>query len=43
MSKLSRRQLIAAGAMTAAGAGGLLVAAKLAHRYGLLPPDSGGI
>src|SRR5262245_5263879 len=26
-----------------AGAGGLAVAAKLAHRYGLVPPDSGGI
>ena len=43
MSKLSRRQLIAAGAVTAAGAGGLAVAAKLARRYGLVPPDSGGI
>jgi len=43
MSKLSRRQLIAAGAVTAAGAGGLAAAAKLAHRYGLVPPDSGGI
>src|SRR5262249_60459727 len=43
MSKLSRRQLIAAGALTAAGAGGLAVAAELAHPYGLGPPDSGGI
>jgi DMSO/TMAO reductase YedYZ molybdopterin-dependent catalytic subunit len=43
VNKLSRRQLIAAGAVTAAGAGGLAVAAKLARRYGLLPPDSGGI
>jgi DMSO/TMAO reductase YedYZ molybdopterin-dependent catalytic subunit len=43
MSKLSRRQLIAAGAVTAAGASGLAAAAKLAHRYGLVPPDSGGI
>jgi len=43
MRKLTRRQLIAAGAVTAAGAGGLAVAAKLAHRYGLVPPDSGGI
>jgi len=43
MSKLTRRQLITAGAVTAAGAGGLAVAAKLAHRYGLVPPDSGGI
>ena len=43
MSSLSRRQLIAAGALTAAGAGGLAVAAKLARRYGLVPPDSGGL
>jgi hypothetical protein len=43
MSKLTRRQLIAAGAVAAAGAGGLAVAAKMAHRYGLVPPDSGGI
>ena len=43
MSKLTRRQLIAAGAVTAAGAGGLAVAAKLARRFGLVPPDSGGV
>ena len=43
MSKITRRRLIAAGAVTAAGVGGLAVAAKLAHRYGLMPPDSGGI
>jgi DMSO/TMAO reductase YedYZ molybdopterin-dependent catalytic subunit len=43
MSKLSRRQLITAGVVTAAGAGGLAVAAKIAGRYGLVPPDSGGI
>jgi DMSO/TMAO reductase YedYZ molybdopterin-dependent catalytic subunit len=43
VSKLSRRQLITAGVVTAAGAGGLAVAAKLANRYGLVPPDSGGI
>jgi len=43
MSKLTRRQWIAAGAVTAAGAGGLAVAARLARRYGLLPPDGGGI
>src|ERR1700739_2908390 len=43
MSKLSRRQLVIAGVVTAAGAGGLAVAAKIAGRYGLLPPDSGGI
>jgi len=43
MSKLSRRQLIATGVVTAAGAGGLAVAAGIARRYGLVPPDSGGI
>ena len=43
MSKLTRRQWIAAGAVTAAGAGGLAVAAKLGRRYGLVPPDAGGI
>lgn len=43
MSQLSRRKLITAGLATAAGASGLAVAAKLARRYGLVPPDSGGI
>jgi DMSO/TMAO reductase YedYZ molybdopterin-dependent catalytic subunit len=43
MSKLSRRQLIAAGVATAAGASGIVVAAKVASRYGLIPPDSSGI
>src|SRR5208337_3564848 len=43
MSKLSRRKLITAGLATAAGASGLAVAAKLAARYGLIPPDHGGI
>jgi DMSO/TMAO reductase YedYZ molybdopterin-dependent catalytic subunit len=41
MNKLSRRQLIAAGLATAAGVSGLAVAAKLAARYGLIPPDAG--
>ena len=43
MNKLSRRQLITTGIATAAGASSLVVAAKLARRYGLIPPDSGGI
>jgi DMSO/TMAO reductase YedYZ molybdopterin-dependent catalytic subunit len=43
MSKLSRRQLITTGLAVTAGASGLGVAAKLARRYGLVPPDSGGI
>jgi len=43
MSKLSRRQLITTGLAVTAGASGLVVAAKLARGYGLVPPDSGGI
>jgi len=43
MSDLSRRKLITAGLATVAGASGLAIAAKLARRYGLVPPDSGGI
>ena len=43
MSKLSRRNLIAGGLGVAAGASGLAVAAKLAGRYGLIPPDGGGL
>ena len=43
MSKFSRRKLIAAGVVATAGASGLVVAAKLAERYGLVPPDSGGL
>lgn len=43
MSKVSRRKLITAGLATTAGAAGLAAAARLARRYGLIPPDSGGI
>jgi DMSO/TMAO reductase YedYZ molybdopterin-dependent catalytic subunit len=43
MSKLTRRTLIATGLAAAAGASGFIAAAKLAKRYGLIPPDSGGI
>lgn len=43
MNKLSRRQIITTGVAAAAGVSGLAVAAKLARRYGLIPPDSGGI
>jgi DMSO/TMAO reductase YedYZ molybdopterin-dependent catalytic subunit len=43
MTKLPRRKLVKAGATIAAGAGGLAAAARLADRYGLLPPDRGGI
>ena len=40
---LSRRKLIKTGLAAAAGASGLGVAAVLAERYGLIPPDHGGI
>jgi len=42
-STLSRRRLIRAGLATAAGASSLGAAAALARRYGLIPPDHGGI
>jgi DMSO/TMAO reductase YedYZ molybdopterin-dependent catalytic subunit len=41
MSKISRRKLMTTGLLAAAGATGLGVAAKLAERYGLIPPDAG--
>ena len=43
MSRLSRRTLITTGLAATAGASGLAVAAKLAQRYGLIPPDGGGL
>jgi len=43
MSNLSRRKLITTGLAATAGASGLAVAASLARRYGLIPPDHGGI
>ena len=43
MSNLSRRKLITAGLAATAGVSGLAVAARLADRYGLIPPDHGGI
>ncbi|HTS65244.1 MAG TPA: molybdopterin-dependent oxidoreductase [Candidatus Acidoferrales bacterium] len=43
MNHLSRRRLVTAGLATAAGASGLAVAANLAKRYGLVPPDAGGL
>ena len=43
MSKVSRRRLITTGLMATAGASGLGAAAKLAERYGLLPPDAHGL
>ncbi len=43
MSPLSRRKLITAGIVAGAGIAGLDEAARLAGRYGLIPPDNGGI
>jgi len=42
MNALSRRKLIFGGAAAAAGLGGLAAADRIAKRYGLIPPDSGG-
>jgi DMSO/TMAO reductase YedYZ molybdopterin-dependent catalytic subunit len=41
MSHISRRKLITTGLAAAAGVTGLGVAAKLAGRFGLIPPDAG--
>jgi DMSO/TMAO reductase YedYZ molybdopterin-dependent catalytic subunit len=43
MSGLSRRKLITTGLAATAGALGLGAAARIAQRYGLVPPDHGGI
>lgn len=43
MSRISRRKLITTGLAAAAGVGGLAVADRLANRYGLIPPDGGGV
>jgi DMSO/TMAO reductase YedYZ molybdopterin-dependent catalytic subunit len=40
---ISRRKLISTGLAVTAGASGLAAAARLARRYGLVPPDSCGI
>lgn len=40
---VTRRQLITRGLAAAAGASGLAVAARLAGRYGLVPPDHGSL
>ena len=41
--KLSRRKLLTGGLVATAGVSALGVAAHLAHKYGLVPPDHGGI
>ena len=43
MSNVSRRKFLMAGLAASAGISGLGVAAGLAQRYDLVPPDSGGI
>ena len=43
MTDLSRRKLILTGLAATAGISGLGVAARIAQRYGLVPPDHGGI
>ena len=42
MNRISRRKLITAGLAATAGVAGLAAADRLAERYGLIPPDSGG-
>jgi DMSO/TMAO reductase YedYZ molybdopterin-dependent catalytic subunit len=42
MTDISRRKLITAGLTAAAGASAVAIGAKLARRYGLIPPDTGG-
>jgi len=43
MSDVSRRKLITTGLAATAGVAGLGVAARIAQKYGLVPPDHGGI
>ena len=43
MSAISRRTMITRGLAAAAGLSGLAAAARVADRYGLVPPDHGGI
>ncbi|MGD0401907.1 MAG: molybdopterin-dependent oxidoreductase [Candidatus Acidiferrales bacterium] len=43
MTDISRRKLIIGGLAATAGVSGLAVAARIAQKYGLVPPDHGGI
>ena len=43
MSAISRRTMITRGLAAAAGLSGLAAAERIADRYGLVPPDHGGI
>jgi DMSO/TMAO reductase YedYZ molybdopterin-dependent catalytic subunit len=42
MKPISRRKLLTGGAIATAGVAGLVAADRIAHRYGLVPPDCGG-
>ena len=42
-AKIGRRALLRTGLAAAAGASGLVAAAEIARRYGLIPPDHGGL
>jgi DMSO/TMAO reductase YedYZ molybdopterin-dependent catalytic subunit len=41
MNPITRRKLITTGTVAVAGAAGLAAAARIAERYGLIPPDHG--
>jgi DMSO/TMAO reductase YedYZ molybdopterin-dependent catalytic subunit len=43
MKPITRRNLIRSGVAATAGVAGLTAAAKIADRYGLIPPDHGGL
>src|SRR5882757_777205 len=43
MSAISRRTMITRGLAAAAGLSGLAAAERIADRYGLVPPDHGGV
>ncbi len=43
MTDMSRRKMIFGGLAAVAGVSGLGVAARLAQKYGLIPPDRGGL
>jgi len=43
MSNITRRKLITTGLAATAGVASLAVAARVARRYGLIPPDHGGV
>jgi len=43
MNNISRRKLVMTGLAATAGVAGLTAASRVARRYGLIPPDCGGI